>query len=72
VKLEAVTAMDTTDAHLVDSGADGAFSAALSQYNPAHTGAVVDFVQVITGVNEAAVAHGRYSRTTGIVGNLLK
>jgi hypothetical protein len=45
VKLEAVTAMDTTDAHLVDSGADGAFSAALSQYNPAHTGAVVDMLK---------------------------
>jgi hypothetical protein len=54
------------------SGADGVFIAALSQYNTAHTGAVADFVQVITGVNEAAVAHGRYSRTTGIVGNLLK
>ena len=27
------------------SGADGAFSAALSQYNPARTGAVVDLLK---------------------------
>ena len=68
---EAVTAMDTRDAHFVVDvgGADGAFIAALLQHNPALTGAVLDLAQVIPGVIEAAAAHGLQSRMTGIVGD---
>ncbi|HEY6574350.1 MAG TPA: methyltransferase [Mycobacterium sp.] len=71
---EAVTAMDTTDAHFVVDvgGADGAFIAALLQHNPALTGAVLDLAQVIPGVIEAAEAHGLQSRMTGIVGDFFQ